>query len=925
MPFGFETATSEPAVVGASASPTRALTRTEESLATSRLKSPALFLAAAFALGIAGAGRSHESISPLWHSIPALIATSAACLLAAALFVRVRRGLIAAFFVLAGFVLAGGAAAGLFSFRFPPNHLSKLESWGIDLSRTINLEGTLLSDPIRSPSGVEFDLEATELDQALDGRPATSRPVSGTVRAIAAFSAAGDSDSALGLRAGDRIRTTMRLRQPRVYRNPGSFDFRWRAESIEDLYWEGSIDETGQLHKLPAGHGPSSARFIESIRGRLRGAIDRLYPPWSAEGRDGAVLKAILLGDRSSLDSTTIDHFRASGLYHLLVIAGLHVGLVAALILGLCRLLGLRRSTRNLCLLVSLLAYAFIVEQRAPTLRATLMLVAFVLAGLLGRDHTALNAVGVAALILLVTRPAWLFESGFQLSFAAALLIVGFAAPLLRSTIEPYCSSLRELSNVERDTALQPRQAQFRLDLRLLISTLRQSSKLFDGHAEATRRVVVWPLEAALWLAEVVLFSAILQIGLLLPMAEEFHRVALAGVGLNAMALPLMAVLLAVAIPTVILAVWLPAWAVWPAKAVAALLRLLFALAELPHLPAWLSYRVPSPPLLVAAGFAVSLIVLALARGRSRAGLVGSSFAFAAFAALLVAAPFAPRLPADELEITSLDCGRGEATVIASTHGATMLVGAGGAGRAAPPAFARAKRWDAGENIVSPYLWSRGIKELSVVVIASAGGNLEGFVSILQNFRVSELWCPLNFATRDRGGGELQAIFDEAQLRGTRIREVTPGEVLRLGETEFQIEGTSTDGHSLAGPTGQAFMMRVTDPKGSALVAIGNVSSEAGQGAEASVGVTSVVLATDRPTLLWAAHSGLLHSVSPQVAIVAPGSNPRETPTASLLVSAPQLAGVRTLETAIDGAVTVEMTGSSVRLRTFVGGPEKLP
>ena len=924
MRFGFDTVTRDHSLGELAATrPTAVLAGREENRAPSRLESPALFVAVAFALGIAAAELSHERVSALSYFVPALIAASAACLLAGAILVRSQREGVAAFGVLAGFVFAGAASAVLFSYRFPPNHLSHLQSWGVDLDRPIEFEGIVLSDPMRSPLGIEFDLEATELRQVrVDGITA-SRAVTGKVRVTAAYSAAADSAGTLGLQGGDRIRASMRLRQPRVYRNPGSFDFRQRAQSIEDLYWEGSIDDAAQWQKLMAGHGASPNRLIEGIRGRLRGAIDRLYPPWAAEGRDGAVLKAMLLGDRSSLDSATIDHFRASGLYHLLVIAGLHVGLIAALILGFCRLLRLRRSARNLCLLGMLLAYAFVVEQRAPTLRATLMVVVFVLAELLGRDHTALNAVGVAALILLVARPAWLFESGFQLSFAAALLIVGLAAPLLRATIEPYRASLRELSNIERDTALLPRHAQFRLDLRLLISTLRENSRLLDGHPESTRRWVTWPLYAGFWLAEIVLFSALLQIGLLLPMVQEFHRVALSGVGLNALALPLTAVLLAVSIPTVILALFLPVWAAWPAKAVATVLRLLFALASLPHLPAWLSYRVPSPPTWVAAGFALSLLAVALTLGRNRLGLAASSLSFTVFAALLATAPFDPRLPSGALEVTALDCGPGQAIFLLLPNRSTVLVGAGGAGRARPPAFALAQRWDAGENIVSPYLWSRGVKQISVVVIASAGGNLQGFVALLRNFHVDELWCARNSAAEDSSSG-LQAIFDAARQRGTRVRGVAAGEVLRLGTTEFAIAAASAGTHNHAESAGQPFVMQVTDPKGSAMVAIG-MSPQSAQRVESGTELRSWVLVTDRPGLAWAARSGLLQSVSPRLAIVAPGSHSRQMSANSLAWSTPQLAGPKVLETDVEGAVAVEMKTSSFEVRSFRSAAERLP
>ena len=194
---------------------------------------------------------------------------------------------------------------------------------------------------------------------------------------------------------------------------------------------------------------------------------------------------------------------------------------------------------------------------------------------------------------------------------------------------------------MERDTALPPKLAQFRLDLRSLVSMLRHSAFL-NRHPTSVQRLVVWPLEGAFWIAGMVLFSAVLQIGLLLPMVEQFHRVTLAGVGLNALALPLMAVLLAVAIPTVLLAIVAPAAAVWPGKVLTIVFHALFAVAEWPHLPVWLSYRVPSPPWWVAFGFALTLIALAIAVPRRQSMVLLA--AFAVFALILMTAPSLRRL-----------------------------------------------------------------------------------------------------------------------------------------------------------------------------------------------------------------------------------------------------------------------------------------
>ena len=176
------------------------------------------------------------------------------------------------------------------------------------------------------------------------------------------------------------------------------------------------------------------------------------------------MLKAVLWGDRSALDSGTVEDFRKTGIYHLLVIAGLHVGLLALLLEFLLRQIGLGRGKRAIVTLSVLIVYSFLVEQRASTLRATLMIALCLFARVLNRHLSPLNSLGGAALVLLDARPAWLFESGFQLSFSAALLIVGVALPVLERTTEPYRRALREVENVLLDDYFPSRLAQFRLE-----------------------------------------------------------------------------------------------------------------------------------------------------------------------------------------------------------------------------------------------------------------------------------------------------------------------------------------------------------------------------------------------------------------------------------------------------------------------------
>jgi competence protein ComEC len=877
-------------------------------------KSPLLGVAVSFALGIAFARLDHLTLVAASH----LLVGAGACLVAGLAALRASWHRASAVLAVGGFIVAGAASAPLFELRFAPNHIRHLAEWGLDANGTLQLEGVVVTTPRHTLDGDEFDLECRRL---LSGGEA--RSVTGKIRLRLAGANDPDTTRAAGnlqLRYGDFIRAPIRLRRPHVYRNPGGFDYARYMVSIEDVYWDGAIKSPALVEKLPAPaqHLYDPARLlVPQIRDRLFRGIDRLYPPWSAEGRDGAVLKAVLLGERSSLDSDTIEDFRRSGLYHLLVIAGLHVGLLALLAeLGL-RVLRLGECARSIFVLVFLLGYASLVEQRASTLRATLIITVYLLARLLYRRHVALNAIGLAALMLLLARPAWLFESGFQLSFCAALLIAGLASPILARTTEPYRSGLLQIHAVDRDPSLAPRVAQFRLDVRSLITALKAHVAFLNRHPAFADALVTGPARALLWAASIVLFSLVLQLGLLLPMVEIFHRVTLAGVALNALAIPVMTVLLAVALPTMFLAATVPFLALWASKLVTPAVGALFFLAQLPHLPAWLSYRVPDPPVWVAWGSALSMVVAAGVLGWSRKAFAVCVTAAVVFAVLLCHSPFAPHLPRGALEVTALDCGGGEALLVVLPDQSTMLFGACGGRSRLNRGVAGTRRWDPGENIVSPYLWWRGLRSIDVLVLADAhGDHLAGLSTIAENFRVGEFWH-----------GEVpptphyEELTQSLRRRGVRVRQVAAGDVAGRGSTGVQILWplANSSRSRNAGPD-DAVVVRIVDGEGTVLVP-GDITSPV----ETQL-VNSTAQLAGR--VLKVAHQGarsysspeFLARVSPQVAVVTgEGSNLPNPETLARLRDA----GARVLRPEIEGAVTVEMKGSALTVSTYGAGQSR--
>jgi len=195
----------------------------------------------------------------------------------------------------------------------------------------------------------------------------------------------------------------------------------------------------------------------------LRDEVDGLF---TGKPHVAGVLRAMLLGDRSFVDRAESTDFQKTGVFHVLVIAGLHVGALAFALYWICRKLRFAPLWRALFTLTLLFSYVAVVEQRAPVLRATLMAAIVVLGGFFFRRLDSLNSAGLAALVLLVSKPLALRDSSFQLSFLAISCIAGLAAPWLEKTVQPYVRALRGWREVTRDAAHEPRAAQFRIDLR---------------------------------------------------------------------------------------------------------------------------------------------------------------------------------------------------------------------------------------------------------------------------------------------------------------------------------------------------------------------------------------------------------------------------------------------------------------------------
>ncbi len=225
---------------------------------------------------------------------------------------------------------------------------------------------------------------------------------------------------------GEHWRFVVQLKKPWGLANPGSFNLQsWFAQTGIDARGTVRRDQARQIsaaNPFYQAHHRARARISERISGL----------PLDADVR--AILQALTVADKSGIDSRLWSLLQQFGVNHLLVISGLHIGLVAAAAyliggslqrLGAC--MGANRSLPGLCALLMAGAYAALAGFSLATQRALYMLAAFIFADLLGRRGRASGNLLLAAALVLGLNPLAALGSGFWLSFGAvaALLWLG--------------------------------------------------------------------------------------------------------------------------------------------------------------------------------------------------------------------------------------------------------------------------------------------------------------------------------------------------------------------------------------------------------------------------------------------------------------------------------------------------------------------
>jgi competence protein ComEC len=901
---------------------------------------PLAQLAASFACGVLLA-RNLNSLSGVFV---------AACALASALTVLTfarRKHDVANALVCAAFVCAGASLASIERRGVAADRVARfIEEGRVGVGEPVELTGAVERAPEIAPDGFFVELRVGRI--RFGGEEATA---SGTVQLFAPVRdlAAYEKYDALELRRGARVRVMTALERASEFRNPGANS---RTELLERQGFDaaGAIKSPLLVERLDDERVALPLAWLERWRASLH---ERLGETFSSEA--AGVLQAAMLGNRYGLSRASAERFREGGTFHVLVISGLHISFLGGLSLWLARKLTRRRALQLVAAVAPLWAYAVAVGAGASVVRAALMFTLVALAPVVHRRAGSLNALGGAALALLIYRPSDLFDPSFQLTFLSVLAIVTLGWTLL--------SRLREVG-AWRPTHSTPYPPDCPRWFRALGETLfwserawaRESArdvysyKLFK--TKAASRLERWHLQRPLRYAfAAVVVSASVQVVMLPLLVIYFHRLSLAALALNVfvgalMAFASLASLAAIAIASVChalaaplisvveRAVWLMSHSVDPFSRAASW--------RVPDYEGWRAgvyvfYYVP-----------LAALVLALARwrplglaakddahraaSRRRARVRRAAWvAFAASALVVVAHPLSAPRAEGRLRVDFLDVGQGDAALITMPDGSTLLVDGGGRPNfgahgddAETVRFERDAR-GIGDAVVSEFLWSRGLDRVDYLLATHAhADHIDGLKDVARNFRVRAALV----ARTPPGAVEYAEFAAAMRASNVPVRLVARGDAMRFGAATVEVlyppssSSSTNEGEVDAGalPSGNddSVVLRVRYGARCFLL-----TGDIERGAESSLVAAGDDLRCD--VVKVAHHGSRTSSTAPFVAAAPPAfavvsvglASPFGHPDAAV-VERWRASGAQVLQTGRRGTISFTTDGHDLRVETFV-------
>ena len=393
------------------------------------------------------------------------------------------------------------------------------------------------------------------------------------------------------------------------------------------------------------------------------------------------------------------------------------------------------------------------------------------------------------------------------------------------------------------------------------------------------------------------------EIALLPVGAFVFSRVTFAGLLVNFAAIPLMTLTQVAGMAAVALWPFVPAVAEWAGRVGHWGVEGLVGSAALVDVMPALTRRVAPPSVFIVAAYYVALVTALVSRRIAPA--VGA----AACAIWIVAAPGASTLASERLlKVTFLDVGQGDAAIIQFPNGRTLSIDAGGL---------PGGTFDIGARVVSPAFWAAGVRRLDYMSITHGDDDhLGGAASVFRDFRPIEVWEGVPVPPHK----PTQQLRELATAHGAAWRTLQLHDRVEFGAVELIVRHPPR-------PDWQRQRVRNNDSEvlelrygGVSFVFTGDIGRETEQAIASSFENAPIrILKVPHHGSATSSSPGFITALAPDVAVISAGRGNTFGHPVPAVVDRYRKIGAAIYRTDVDGAVSVETDGTTVRVRTFMG------
>ena len=570
---------------------------------------------------------------------------------------------------------------------------------------------------------------------------------------------------------------------------------------------------------------------------------------------EATILAGAMWGERGTLAPDLREEFQETGTVHVLVTAGLHLGVVAAFAVGLFEALRCGRIPSSLAAIAIVWCYAALSGDHLPSVRAATMLSFALAARAAGREAYSWNALAAAAIVVAALRPASVTSVSFALSFSCVAAIFAFAKPIASALEDAGVPHLvREALGVALATQLG-----------------------------------TWPLTA----------SAFLVIAPYAPLA-------------NALVVPVVGLAMLGGFATLALDP-LPPLAALAANVETSLVDWIVDVVRfVASLPG--AHVIATPPpvwTILAYDVALAIAAYCIANGRPRRAIL----AIAAASSLCL---WPPRLPDRDLTITAIDVGQADALLVRTPAGHAYLVDAGGRLESGADQGATSSSEAIGERIVVPFLIRQGVHHLDAVLLSHPHGDHAGGVApVLRMLGASGL-ADSGQSYPGRAYHDALDVAREKQIpllepRGGDVWRTDDGVTFRFyGPTPPYITGSRSDINS----NSLVFRLEYGTFR---MLFTGDAGAETEARLLASGDdLRAEILKVGHHGSAYGSTPAFVRAVSPHVALVSVGRHNLFGHPSAQTIATLEAAGARVYRTDGDGALTVTSDGTRFGVAPFL-------